>query len=377
MRRRNELWPNCEEVSSSLTFKGFHRITDVDFHILVSSMARRIASVLVLSTLLAGCGGNPFLEEPEEEEPAVNPVPPLPGTGTPSPNRSIARYEARETGSGNGYAENITYDGATDTFSVDNLGFDGANLYERGAAVGAMGPYQVYEATEVVNDPLTGRPIPQFQHRLLAGMSASGQTSFAIVRTGAYVGYGFGGFVLAREGGVVLPTSGQAGYSGAYAGLQDFDGAGGLRYTSGDAFVAIDFEDFNDGDAVQGRIDNRRIFDINGNDITAAVIGQINTEYNPSAVAGGDIVDLPTIVFRVGPGVIDANGEIRGFLDSTLIDYGAGSGPAVVPYETGNYYAIVSGANAEEVVGIIVVESPYPGIDGITVRETGGFVLYR
>ncbi|MBK8440173.1 MAG: hypothetical protein IPL38_12055 [Rhodobacter sp.] len=58
----------------------------------------------------------------------------------------------------------------------------------------SLGPYQVYEAAAVVNDPLTLRPIPQFQHRLIAGVSTSGQTEFAIVRTGAYAGYGFGGF---------------------------------------------------------------------------------------------------------------------------------------------------------------------------------------
>ncbi|MBK8440171.1 MAG: hypothetical protein IPL38_12045 [Rhodobacter sp.] len=75
-------------------------------------------------------------------------------------------------------------------------------------------------------------------------------------------------------------------------------------------------------------------------------------------------------------GAIDANGEIRGFLDSTLVDYN-GDGAAITTYESGNYYAIVSGTNAEEVVGIIVVESAYPGIDNLTVRETGGFILYR
>ncbi|MBK6468948.1 MAG: hypothetical protein IPF96_20565, partial [Rhodobacter sp.] len=160
-----------------------------------------------------------------------------------------------------------------------------------------------------------------------------------------------------------------------YAGLQDFNGAGGLRYTTGDAFVAIDFEDFNDGDAVQGYVDNRQIFDMAGNNITAAVIGQINAEFSPDP---GDptISSLPTLIFRVGPGAIDANGEIRGFLDSTLVDYN-GDGAAITTYESGNYYAIVSGTNAEEVVGIIVVESAYPGIDNLTVRETGGFILYR
>lgn len=339
-------------------------------------MSQRIAPVLVLSALLAGCGGNPFLDAPVDPGPDPDLPEALPGTPNPTRSSSIVRYEAREAGTGNGYAEGITYDPGTDTFSVDNLGFDGANLYARGGVVASLGPYQVYEAAAVVNDPLTLRPIPQFQHRLIAGVSTSGQTEFAIVRTGAYTGYGFGGFVMRRDStGVNLPTSGQAGYDGAYAGLQDFNGAGGLRYTTGDAFVAIDFEDFNDGDAVQGYVDNRQIFDMAGNNITAAVIGQINAEFSPDP---GDptISSLPTLIFRVGPGAIDANGEIRGFLDSTLVDYN-GDGAAITTYESGNYYAIVSGTNAEEVVGIIVVESAYPGIDNLTVRETGGFILYR
>ncbi len=337
-------------------------------------MARRILSSLLCAGFLAGCGGNPFLPDDGGTNPE-NPVEPLPGTTSPGASRAILRYEAREEGTGNGYAENITYNPDSDTFSVDNLGFDGANLYERGTAVASLGPYRVYEASEVVNDPYSGRPIPQFQHRLLAGVSDSGETSFAIVRTGAYIGYGFGGFVMRRSEGVVLPRTGQAGYSGDYAAIQDFNGASGLRYVTGDAFVAIDFEDFNDGDAVQGRIDNRQIFDTDGNNITAAVLGQMNAQFRPDP-GNPQMTELPVLTFRVGPGVIDANGEIRGFIDSFLVDY-SGSSPTAITYETGNYYAIVSGSNAEEIVGIIVVESEYPNLSGVTVRETGGFIGYR
>ncbi|WP_225027055.1 hypothetical protein [Xinfangfangia pollutisoli] len=338
-------------------------------------MSQRYAQVLVLAGFLAGCGGNPFLPDEPSEEPA-NPVEQLPGTEKPSASKSITRYEAREDGNGNGYAENITYDAENDTFSVDNLGFDGDNLYRRGMAVASLGPYRVYEASEVVEDPYSHRMIPQFEHRLLAGVSDSGKTSFAIVRTGAYMDYGFGGFVMKREGGVNLPSSGQAGYLGDYAAIQDAKGASGLRYVTGQAQVAIDFADFNDGDAVQGAIYNRQIFDVNGNDITAAVIGQLNDEFNPDRIGGNDISELPVLSFRVGPGAIDANGEIRGMVDSFLVDYGSG-GAQVVTYETGNYYAIIAGENAEEIVGIIVVESADPYFDNVTVRETGGFIAYR
>ena len=50
-------------------------------------------------------------------------------------------------------------------------------------------------------------------------------------------------------------------------------------------------------------------------------------------------------------------------------------------YEAGNYYAVISGdatqGGADEVVGIIVVEADDPRSDGVTVRESGGFILYR
>jgi hypothetical protein len=175
----------------------------------------------------------------------------------------------------------------------------------------------------------------------------------------------------------VLPTSGQAGiYDGDYAGLIDYNGTNGLRYATGEAHVAIDFNDFNDGDAVQGTISNRRVFNMAGVDITDQVLAQINTEYARGDLdhLGEDLTEIPTLVFRVGPGAIDANGEIRGILDNTLLSRESGSN---VNYETGNYYAIVAGPNAEELVGIIVVESSLPGAGNITARETGGFIAYR
>jgi hypothetical protein len=180
---------------------------------------------------------------------------------------------------------------------------------------------------------------------------------------------------MKREGGVVLPTTQQAAYSGDYAAVRDFSGVGGLEYATGDMTMAIDFEDFNAGDAVQGQVTNRQIFDVNGNNITGAVLAAIDAKFDPDDIALPS-TELPVLNFRVGPGVIDANGEIRGLLDSVVVDY-RGDRPEIVEYEAGNYYAIVSGDNADEVVGIIVVESEEPRIDGVSTRETGGFILYR
>ena len=337
-------------------------------------MSWRLISAVSVAFVVASCGGNPFNNAPVDPPPPTPPggsVSELPGTPAPSAATAITRYEA-EDGSGNGYAENITYDAATNTFSVDNLGFDGDNAYSQSNLAATdmgvrLGQYRVYEAAPIVQDPLTGRPIQQFEHRLLAGVSRSGNTGFALVRTGAYVGYGFGGFVLKRDVGVTLPTVGQAAYYGNYAGIRDFEGRGGLEYTSGDMTMAIDFEDFNDGNAVQGQIRNRRVYDLNGTDITQTILD--------AWIADPDVAQtvMPTLVFTVGPGVIDANGELQGGLSSAIVN----SEGALEEYEAGNYYAIVAGDDAEEVVGIIVVESDDPRSEGVTARETGGFILYR
>lgn len=339
-------------------------------------MSQRISLVLVLSALLAGCGGNPF-GSGDSGEPPVNPDLPeqLPGTANPSASRAITRYEAEDAGTGNGYAQNVSYDAVADTFQVDNLGFDADNTYTRSGTEPVGYPFGLYEAATVANDPVSGAPIPQFQHRLVGGRSTTGNTSFAIVRTGSYVGYGFGGFLMARTNGVTMPTTGQAVFNGDYAGLRDFNGRPGLQVTSGKAQVAIDFKDFNDGDAVQGTIYDRRIYDLTGADITPQILTALNAKYDPSNVAP-DITELPVLTFKVGPGVIDANGEIRGFLDSVIVD-NRGSTPDVVELEEGNYYAIVSGTTPDEVVGIVVVEGEDPECSSCTVRETGGFIAYR
>lgn len=289
-----------------------------------------------------------------------------PGTTNPNPVNDIVRYEARDS-SGNGYARGIIYDSDTDTFTVDGLAFDGANNYRRGTRVGSLGPFAVYEGPNTAIDNVDGEPIGQFVHRAIYAVSPTGQTEFAIVRTGSYIPYGFGGYVYQRNGNVTLPTSGQVRYNGNYAGLRDFNGRGGIEYARGDMTMDIDFNDFDEGSGVAGYVYNRRIFDVNGNDITNNIISAINAENSASLSA------LPTLVFTVGPGVLDANGEIAGRITSSYTnDRGR-----PVSFEEGNYYAVVAGDNAEEVAGIIVVEGPDDRAQGVTVRETGGFILYN
>ncbi len=353
-------------------------------------------TAIALICLLTACGdGNPFV--PVEDDTPTDPVDDgdddgdgltvggitiPPGTSNPSVGTRIFRFEDRNA-SGGGYAQDFVYDSVTDTFTVDNLAFDGENTYQRDDQVSSLGPnaaYAVYEADIQVTDSLDGDPVGQIvPYRALVGLSTNTETdadgnlvprtSFAIVRTGGFVQYGFGGFVYEREGGVVLPESGQAVFTGDYAGVRIFDGAGGLEYTQGDMTMEIDFADPNDASGVKGRVFNRVAFGIDGTPIT---LGN-----DPSV---GEL-PLPDIRFVLDGdnGNLNPNGEALGEVFSTYVDPSG----IVVEYETGTYFAILSGdttdpADGGEIVGVMVLESTdarFP--NAATAQETGGFILYR
>lgn len=336
-----------------------------------------VRTAIFACVVLAACDGNPFVAKLVDDGTTGNPsVSTLSGTTDPSETGPILRTEVKGKGPqvggtapdvrGNGFAEGYVYDPVADTFTVDNLAFDGGNTYQRSTALRDVGIAQVYEAASTYADPDTGANIDQLSYRALYGVSTSGRTSFAIVRTGSYLPYGFGGFMYQRKNGVVLPTAKQAKFSGDYAGIRDFDGAGGLQYTTGRMNVEIDFDDFKgpDGKAIKGTVDNRRIFDLDGNNITNSVLTAINAD------KGSSLTRLPNLLFSVGPGNLDLNGELEGEISSGFVD-DAGNPQ---DFEAGKYYAVISGDKADEMVGIIVVTS---GVNGVTARETGGFILYR
>ncbi len=347
-------------------------------------MKKSIVALAAGLTLSACSGGNPFTTNtgtgtggattPSISSDGSTP----PGTQTPTPNSSISRSEATSTEAGkegNGFATNISYDSAADEFTVDNLAFDGDNTYSRvtGPNISAnVSDFAIYEADAQYPDTATGTPINQFTHRAIYGVGPSGNTKFAIVRTGAYVQYGFGGFVYQRDGGVVLPSTGQALYTGRAQGIRDHNGGGGLQYTNANMSIAIDFDDFNDvsgqrGDGVRGFISDRKIFDSAGNDITDTVVANINANLNTNMTA------IPNASFILEPGAnLDENGELLGEVFSQYTD---SSGQAQ-SFETGNYYAVVSGSDANEIVGVFVLETPHDP-SATTTRDTSGFVLVR
>ena len=321
-----------------------------------------------------------------------------PGTENPRPNRNLIRREPRGPAesaySGNGFANSVSYDGDTDTFNVVGLPFDGTqpegDRWSR-AGVSTLGPsggagFAVYEAPFIVGDILTDFDINQFYHRAIYGVNRHGEGQFAVVRTGNYDGYGFGGFVYQRNGGVVLPTvtntvTGQARYSGAYAGLRDYQGREGMEYTTGQMRVDIDMGAFMNNcdtprceDAIRGTVSERRVFTMAGADVTQEIIDAINAEYVVS------MTSLPNLKFVIQPGVMNLNGEATGGVTSGSIN--------ARTYEDGKYYLVLAGdhstlgddpANPKggSIVGIVVVEAPDPRNSQITVRETGGFIVDR
>lgn len=350
----------------------------------------RLTLASSLLALLAACGdGQPLFDEngtdPTDTTDTTDTTegdggdidtdgatPPLPGTDAPSPDNGIFRYEDRND-KGGGLVTDVSYDAANDTFTVDNLGFDGANTYQRvDAPLNTLGVTRVFAADEVVEDTLTGKPVEQIiPYRALYGVSdnqvdGEPRTSFAIVRTGGYSDYGLGGYVYERNGGVVIPTEGQATFSGQYAGLRVYDNQTGLEYTTGNMSMDFDFDDFNANDAVKGRVTDRRAINQDG---TAVALRS----------SDGQLL-MPDIawVIQEGSASLNGNGEITSDVFNLRIDPTSG---APVVYESGTFYGVLAGdatsGDGGEIVGIITVESDDPRNEGVTVQETGGAILYR
>lgn len=265
-------------------------------------------------------------------------------TAPEGPNDSIKRFDTYngDLSPTKAYLETVSYDPATDTFTVADLPFDGDGTYDRDDVVASLNGFNVYE-----NNNVTERRA----YKALNGTSKSGKTNISIVKTGSYSDIGFGGFVYARNGSVTLPTNGQATFTGNYAGTRVFDGETGQQYTTGSALLEVDFNKINREEAVEGIIFDRQVFDLDGNLV--------------NLVDGNDVAyALPTLVLENG--FLTDAGETTGGVVSTL----DGS-----VFETGNYYAVLAGDNAEEIAGIILITSSDPS-SSVIIEETGGFFAY-
>ncbi|WP_282025530.1 hypothetical protein [Limimaricola cinnabarinus] len=364
----------------------------------------RLLSTAALMALLSACGdGQPFVfdedavaqpgddagdppedafddeEAPADDEGFEGDLDVPPGTASPSPDASIRRFEPlNETGGG--FVRSVSYNAAEESFTVDNLAFDGITPYRRDSGLPSMGGYAVFESDETVRDPVNGDEIGQLDYRAIYGVSRNSTTvdgerlpvsRFAIVRSGDFVDYGFGGFLYERNGGVELPErrDGQAVFIGDYAGTRVFSGRGGQELTEGRMQIAVDFTDFNESEGVDGMLYDRHAYDVDSGEEVDATQGGVRRE-----TADGVVLDLPTARFTLATGSTTADGEILGNISSSVMVDGT-----LEDYESGSYYGIIGGDldTGGEVVGVLVMTSDDPRYDGVTAQETGGFILYR
>lgn len=98
-----------------------------------------------------------------------------------------------------------------------------------------------------------------------------------------------------------------------------------MEYTIGDITLSVDFEDCNGGGGLKGRVENRRISDLTGKDVTQNVVGAINDEFDANAIS------LPPVQRVIGQA--DRNGEIIGKVFTNFVDLEG----QVQDYEEGTY----------------------------------------
>ena len=337
-------------------------------------MIRQIASLAALAAMAACGDGQPIIppSQAQLDAAADQELDLPPGTDDAGASDGIFRFEERDE-QGGGLVTDVSYNARRDTFTVDNLGFDGPNVYKRKRGdLRTLGTARVFQARDTTPDFLTGKPVGQIvPYVALYGVSRARvdgepRTSYAIVRTGGYAGFGFGGYVYERNGDVVLPEGGQATFSGDYAGLRVFGpGKGGLEYVTGDMSIDIDFEDFNANDAVKGTIGNRRFFDSNGRRLA-------------TSPEEGFLKD-PNVNFVVREGVPSINdaGEIEAELRNFIVNP---DGEREI-YEEGTFTGIIAGDTTRgrggEIVGVVKLTAEDPREEGTFMQETGGAILKR
>lgn len=335
---------------------------------------RHISLYVLTLALLAGCGaprtdifGNPIVGETDVEE--------------RSADESIQRSEAESTEIGRGFLRSYEFDADNDIFLVEGLAFDGnqpdGEAYARMTPPGDVGGFGFFIAPVTFPDSLTDVPIGQFQHVAIFKESDSGETEVAIVRTGGYLDYGFGGYMYSRDNGVTIPADGQATYQGDYVGLRDFTNRGGLEYVTGVINIDIDFSGFRGAcepecdNAIRGYVTDREFVTVNGVNVTADYVAALSSKNEDAP-----ITILPSLIFKVGPGSAGDNGLIDGDVFESSFEATLNNNTA-----SGTYEGILAGDHTlgpgGEIVGVIVTTAEDPRFDDVSVTETGGFIADR
>lgn len=304
------------------------------------------------------------------------------GTSRPTNNnlgKTPVLVRIENTSGSQGRVTQVRFDAANDQFIVDGLAFDGENNYARHSDMPTLNGSAVFTAGHIVPDFVDHDDVDQIipyyavygtSENNTSGTDARPRTSYAIVRTGGMIDIGPGGFLYARNGKEILPqgpynaSSGQATFSGDYAGLRVFQGDFGIEFVSADMTAQIDFREAHT--VLTGRIFNRVAYTEDGVEIP------LNSDGSNGRLTLPDVY----LTLPVGSSNITASGEIAGTASSNLR-----VGGGLQPYEAGTYYGAIAGdltnsADGGEIVGVIVLQSTDPR-NQLSVQETGGFILQR
>lgn len=287
---------------------------------------RTCGLILGGALMLAGCSGNP-----------LNNVGGGGGGGGTAPDGGVNTCTSTNTIC-EGEVNRFTYDASTDTIQINNLPFDLGGTYQRVPALDQNGfmAFRNIDGAEV--------------YYALYRQSATGLSETGVVGTGNYQKFGYGGSMMRATPVTGLPANGEATYQGNYAGIRVYDGTGGtsgggLGFVTGTAFLRVDFDDFDDGGAVDAAITGRTAYDGNGAPLGALPgLGATTTSMSGSTIKQTNITE-------VIPGTSDVM--------------------------TGTLRAMFSGPEGKEITGIVILEGPDALGSGDNVQERGGFLLDR
>lgn len=288
-------------------------------------MMSRVTAGLAVA-LLAGCSGDPI------------------GFGTPGGGGGGGggAVDADPQVIAGGEVNNVVFDSATDTITINNLPFDG-QVYTNTGFAGVNG-FGLYETVQV-GDAGTRKFFALYRE------APGAELQVIAVATGDFQDEGIGGFEVTRTAAnVTLPTEGEALFTGPYGGIRvlnpAFGGDNDVQFTSGVANIAVDFGDFDVVGAVEGQINNRVYFDVNGNFLGT----------------------LPTIILSLSE--IGPNGTVPGGTAQTL-------DAANEVLDSGTYEALF--ANETEIGGVVILDGPFTQPNGteIGVNERGVFTVSR
>jgi hypothetical protein len=318
---------------------------------------RRLITAVAITAVLAGCDGeNPFMDEVEVEPTIETGVPP---EDTVADDGTIFATDinADLTADAFSYDDQGTVDPADDTLRINNIPFDNSDIsgggYTRSAATLPNG-FDVYESNA------SGMPSRQYY----AVFQRLTYSEVAAIGTGDYNTFGFGGATaqqLDSTNGIPPESTSFYTFAGDYAAVRITTNAGGsddVEYITGDATLFVDILDFDVNGAVEGVIDNRQLFDVNGNPLG------LLTDFVSLATAG---IDFTT--GDIGSSVASGN--------EFVINPDTGA-PELSNTTTGEWQGIFAGPNGAEIAGFVVLEGDTneAEVDDI-VRETGVFIVVR